>query len=390
MPISRFIAINSSRLEAFMMSLPPLVPCGGGSCLAPPSQDFAVSQNYYGACEVGRCQAVDVRMSALSACHDDTDCALRAGTSCCGCANSKLIAVSKQVDVESAFCGPGRACAADCVSARCRPVCLPSVRQVIVSFVILHLIAAFTERNNMLPRVASVITMLTCAVVVGCGDDSGTAGSQNAGGASQSGTGGAAGRSAGSGGTPADAANNDTGGGQGDASADAANHDAGDAANHDAGGTQGDASADDGGGTQGDAANHDGGGTQSDASADDGGPYLLPDLDTACGNGHGRELLSFIRLPYAGTFTPPANRAAMYPWNGPTAPSALTVNAEYKGGERSSARSITTCAREVAFPAERRSRPPSASTSSSRSRLPTACSTRSSRAPRSAHPTWRR
>jgi hypothetical protein len=70
-----------------------------------------------------------------------------------------------------------------------------------------------------------------------------------------------------------------------------------------------------------------------DGSADDGGPYLLPDLDTTCGGGPtGKQLLGFIHLPYTGTFSPPTKRASMYPWNGPTTPSALTVGAEYKGG----------------------------------------------------------
>jgi len=69
------------------------------------------------------------------------------------------------------------------------------------------------------------------------------------------------------------------------------------------------------------------------ATADDGGPFSLPDLDTACDGGPtGRQLLGFIHLPYAGTFTPPDKRAAMFPWNGPTLPSALTVGAEYKSG----------------------------------------------------------
>jgi len=68
-------------------------------------------------------------------------------------------------------------------------------------------------------------------------------------------------------------------------------------------------------------------------SADDGGPFSLPDLDAACGGGPtGRQLLGFIHLPYAGTYSPPDKRAAMFPWNGSTAPSALTIGAEYKSG----------------------------------------------------------
>jgi hypothetical protein len=83
-----------------------------------------------------------------------------------------------------------------------------------------------------------------------------------------------------------------------------------------------------------DGSSNSGGATiTGDGSADDGGPYVLPDLDTACGGGPtGKQLLGFIQLPYSGTFAPPTKRAAMYPWNGPTTSSALTVTAEYKGG----------------------------------------------------------
>jgi hypothetical protein len=76
-----------------------------------------------------------------------------------------------------------------------------------------------------------------------------------------------------------------------------------------------------------------GGSSASDSGADDGGPYVLADLDTACGGGPtGKQLLGFIHVPYTGTFSPPTKRASMYPWNGPTTPSALTAVAEYKGG----------------------------------------------------------
>ena len=75
------------------------------------------------------------------------------------------------------------------------------------------------------------------------------------------------------------------------------------------------------------------GGSDAGANAGDGGPFSLPDLDTKCGDGPtGRDLLAFIHLPYAGTFTPPNKRPAMFPWNGSTVPSALTVGVEYNSG----------------------------------------------------------
>jgi hypothetical protein len=118
-PISSYIAINSSQEEAYNMSR-PIPPCAAGICLAPPP-GVATSQNYYAACEMGHCEPVDVRLSALSACSSDSDCYLRAGTTCCGCGNNNLIAVSKKANVEQALCGPAHACAADCVAAPLPP-----------------------------------------------------------------------------------------------------------------------------------------------------------------------------------------------------------------------------------------------------------------------------
>jgi hypothetical protein len=84
-----------------------------------------------------------------------------------------------------------------------------------------------------------------------------------------------------------------------------------------------------GGGTTGGA-----GGESIDAGTDAGsGPFALANIDTPCGGGPtGRQLLAFIHLPYDGTYTPPSVRAPEYPWNGPTAPSPLTVGAEFKTG----------------------------------------------------------
>jgi hypothetical protein len=76
------------------------------------------------------------------------------------------------------------------------------------------------------------------------------------------------------------------------------------------------------------------GGESIDAGTDaGGGPFALANIDTPCGGGPtGRQLLAFIHLPYDGTYTPPSVRAPEYPWNGPTAPSPLTVGAEFNGG----------------------------------------------------------
>jgi hypothetical protein len=116
--LSAFTAINRASEEAYNKSHPP-APCLAIACLAPPPGE-ANTPNYFAACESGQCRPMDVRTGPLSACSDNTDCYLRSGTTCCGCGNGNLIAVSKKANVEAAFCG-GSACAADCVSAPLPP-----------------------------------------------------------------------------------------------------------------------------------------------------------------------------------------------------------------------------------------------------------------------------
>jgi len=121
-PLSEFFAINRSRVEAFN-SMPGVdknrPPCPAIGC--PMSQPGTANiPNYYASCESGHCQPVDVRTSALSACTADTDCALRNGTTCCGCGGGNLIAVSKQANVEQTFCAAGP-CAADCIASPLPP-----------------------------------------------------------------------------------------------------------------------------------------------------------------------------------------------------------------------------------------------------------------------------
>jgi len=112
-PLSRYIPVNSKNEAAYkMQQLVP--PCVSGGCLnVPPS--MVNSPNYYAACEAGRCQGVDIRASALSACSSGSDCSLRPGN-CCGCGTANIIAVSNPAALEAAFCGANASCSADCVS----------------------------------------------------------------------------------------------------------------------------------------------------------------------------------------------------------------------------------------------------------------------------------
>ena len=111
-PPDRYIPINSKNEAAFKaQQLEPL--CIQAACPAvPPEQVNA--PNYYGACVAERCQVLDVRTSALSACDSDSQCLLREGTACCACSFTDLIAVTSQAEAQKAFCAPGEACASGC------------------------------------------------------------------------------------------------------------------------------------------------------------------------------------------------------------------------------------------------------------------------------------
>jgi hypothetical protein len=84
---------------------------------------------YYAVCELGRCKAVDVRHSSLSACHEDADCIVRAGTQCCEDCGGGLVAVSRAAQSSRAFCdgdstecapcSPEKGAEAHCVSGHC-------------------------------------------------------------------------------------------------------------------------------------------------------------------------------------------------------------------------------------------------------------------------------
>jgi hypothetical protein len=117
--LSWFVAINSKNADAYEQSFPPR-ECHGVPLCQPLNPGQAATPNYYAVCESGHCQAKDVRTTSLSVCNDDSQCVLRNGTSCCGCGNGSLIAVSTQANVEQVFCA-GTACAADCVSAPLPP-----------------------------------------------------------------------------------------------------------------------------------------------------------------------------------------------------------------------------------------------------------------------------
>jgi len=111
-PLSRLEAINGANVAAYERSKPP-TPCIENLCPELAYADLQM-QNYYAECIAGHCQALDVRETDLSRCQMDTDCSLRAGTSCCACADDHLIAYASQANIEQAFCAPEPACQANC------------------------------------------------------------------------------------------------------------------------------------------------------------------------------------------------------------------------------------------------------------------------------------
>lgn len=82
-------------------------PACDAACPAVPP--FIIAQ-----CLDGRCAAVDIRDSDLTACRTPDDCRLRMDTSCCPCtgfAPPAVVAVSTLVDFQEAVCGnEPRAC----------------------------------------------------------------------------------------------------------------------------------------------------------------------------------------------------------------------------------------------------------------------------------------
>lgn len=112
-PLSAYVALNRANVDAYRQSQPP-APCVGMVCSELANSDIQ-SQNFYAQCVGGRCRAFDVRTTELSRCEADSDCRLRAGTTCCGCGDEHLIAYASQANVEAVFCAPQSGCAADCV-----------------------------------------------------------------------------------------------------------------------------------------------------------------------------------------------------------------------------------------------------------------------------------
>ncbi len=86
--------------------------CGVKSVKCAKCAEPGLEPSYLPVCESGRCQLLDVRTSAMSACTSDAECSLRPST-CCGC-QSQPVAVSTHGFklFREAVCEPGLDCSA--------------------------------------------------------------------------------------------------------------------------------------------------------------------------------------------------------------------------------------------------------------------------------------
>jgi hypothetical protein len=128
--LTDFVALNSEYDEWYAKAQNcEAVDCA--PCLEP---EFGASNRPYfvATCEAGRCVAVDLRATEVTACTQPSECSLRFGSSCCeGCGGNDVIAVSDEAALSELVCPavlpPCPAClpgdpdglTADCQKGRC-------------------------------------------------------------------------------------------------------------------------------------------------------------------------------------------------------------------------------------------------------------------------------
>jgi hypothetical protein len=126
--LSDMYGVNIDRASAYRD-----VVCKGGTVPCPDCITME-DPNLAAVCRQGTCRAVDVRSDAMSACKDDTDCTLRAGSTCCEACGlvdaSGLVALSASgaAELQKNICHPNDGACPPCVpqyppgwSAKCDP-----------------------------------------------------------------------------------------------------------------------------------------------------------------------------------------------------------------------------------------------------------------------------
>jgi hypothetical protein len=132
--LESWIALNAASVSAYRESqMCDLVGCPAVYCPPPPPTE-ATSTYFTAICEAGRCKALDLRTTPVTACDEPSDCSLRHGVRCCeacGDTPDDVVAVSDEAALlelvcpsEPAACPPcvpvePEGFASDCVEGRC-------------------------------------------------------------------------------------------------------------------------------------------------------------------------------------------------------------------------------------------------------------------------------
>jgi hypothetical protein len=122
-PLAEFTAVNTGHIGDFKKPC-ELVDCAPIACPAPPPGAPANQPFFTAVCRAGRCEAVDIRETELTACSDSTECYLRRGAECCESCGAGLsygvVAFSKRADLRGELCSPMSGCDA------CAPAPFPT------------------------------------------------------------------------------------------------------------------------------------------------------------------------------------------------------------------------------------------------------------------------
>jgi hypothetical protein len=113
-----WVAVHVARVETYRKTQScTLVDCPAIACEPPPPEQ--VTRTYFAAtCQAGRCKAIDLRTTKVTACEAPSDCSLRHGARCCeacGDGVDDLLAVSDEAALADLVCGSEPAACPPCV-----------------------------------------------------------------------------------------------------------------------------------------------------------------------------------------------------------------------------------------------------------------------------------
>ncbi len=116
--LESWVALNVAYLDAYRKAQRcELVGCPAIYCPPPPPEE-ATDTYFTATCEAGRCKAVDLRTTPVTACESASDCSLRHGTRCCeGCGDGvdDLMALSDEAALSELVCASEPGACPPCV-----------------------------------------------------------------------------------------------------------------------------------------------------------------------------------------------------------------------------------------------------------------------------------